>query len=673
MTVSDKHEQGLLQFFGDADLVKQFRKLKNVDKQIDFIWKIESMQNFLKDSDQNFGKSDGDTRRFREMGNKLFKVGKDMEAIKMFNKAIVKAPVNEVGKGKDLSLAIANRSAALYKSGYYKFALKDIEFALKSGYPKDLRYKLFERKIRILAELKNKDPAFDERSNFILAVKDSTLDEEKKCKLENDIQTLLDGLESDMLKITTTEKEMDDKITMHTLGKSHSYLPSLSVNVDIEFEPSRGRFAVANKDIPAGSVILVEAAVSNICKDEQIECFCDFCFKKINLCLIPCKRCAHVAYCSNKCLETAYESYHKYECGNNDMFGKILDNIQRDGKKKVGSTKDLSKLCYRAIAQKSLSWYKDNKESIFEDFPKFGDESYDKTPQHSLLNLVSHHQRIKPARLWSFLISAVCHLRALQISGYFGTKKPKVSPTLTDDELYIGGLLVHVFELMQFNTHGITESMDAEEGNKNEALKDFENKMRLVGNGLYPTLCLFNHSCDNNTYKYFAGSKLVAVASKNIYEGEEVTEGYFPSAQMIPRPQRRAWLAEHYWFDCQCTACVDDQPTLENISKHYQNFCCQKENCKGVVPETSNCPGCGDTIDVDENKVEIEKLKGTLESLREKMESETGKESSIETYNKTTEAWNKLQKLVRHPYRLLYTAEQLFWKAIRISHGNSAK
>ena len=60
----------------------------------------------------------------------------------MFNKAIVKSPVNEEGKGKDLSLAIANRSAALYKLGYHKFALKDIEFALNSGYPKDLRWHL---------------------------------------------------------------------------------------------------------------------------------------------------------------------------------------------------------------------------------------------------------------------------------------------------------------------------------------------------------------------------------------------------------------------------------------------------------------------------------------------------------------------------------------------------
>lgn len=38
--------------------------------------------------------------------------------------------------------------------------------------------------------------------------------------------------------------------------------------------------------------------------------------------------------------------------------------------------------------------------------------------------------------------------------------------------------------------------------------------LRLVGNALYPTFALFNHSCDNNTYKYFAGNKVVVVASK---------------------------------------------------------------------------------------------------------------------------------------------------------------
>ena len=68
-----------------------------------------------------------------------FKIGKDREAIKMFNKAVTKAPVNDAGKGKDLSLAIANRSAALLKLGFFSLALDDIEFAFASGYPRDLR------------------------------------------------------------------------------------------------------------------------------------------------------------------------------------------------------------------------------------------------------------------------------------------------------------------------------------------------------------------------------------------------------------------------------------------------------------------------------------------------------------------------------------------------------
>ena len=43
---------------------------------------------------------------------------------------------------------------------------------------------------------------------------------------------------------------------------------------------------------------------------------------------------------------------------------------------------------------------------------------------------------------------------------------------------------------------------------------EFENRTRVIGTAIYPTFALFNHSCDNNTYKYFAGSNLIAVASK---------------------------------------------------------------------------------------------------------------------------------------------------------------
>ena len=61
----------------------------------------------------------------------------------MFNRAIMKAPTYEEKKGRDLSLAIANRSAALMRLGYLKLALEDVEFALQSGYPADLRWREF--------------------------------------------------------------------------------------------------------------------------------------------------------------------------------------------------------------------------------------------------------------------------------------------------------------------------------------------------------------------------------------------------------------------------------------------------------------------------------------------------------------------------------------------------
>ena len=38
-------------------------------------------------------------------------------------------------------------------------------------------------------------------------------------------------------------------------------------------------------------------------------------------------------------------SYHKYECGNKDMFSKILDDLYQD--RKTESTKDLVRLGYR--------------------------------------------------------------------------------------------------------------------------------------------------------------------------------------------------------------------------------------------------------------------------------------------------------------------------------------
>ena len=68
--------------------------------------------------------------------------------------------------------------------------------------------------------------------------------------------------------------------------------------------------------------------------------------------------------------------------------------------------------------------------------------------------------------------------------------------------------------------------------------------------------------------------------------------------------------------------------------------------------------------------MEIEKLKGTLEAVRAGFEVVDNMEDNKRHYTELVEAWNKIQKLVKHPYKLLYKTEQLFWKAVRVNFGN---
>ena len=165
----------------------------------------------------------------------------------MFNKAVMKGPLNEEGKGKDFSLALANRSAALMRLGHLEAALEDVELALGSGYPKDLKYKLLDRKIRLAANLGMKEVALDSRSDFIISLKDSSLDEKKQCSMENETQAILDALENDNFEKTLKNNPSSEEPDMiHELPKTHSFLPCLSDKVEIEYDPKRGRFAVAS-------------------------------------------------------------------------------------------------------------------------------------------------------------------------------------------------------------------------------------------------------------------------------------------------------------------------------------------------------------------------------------------------------------------------------------------
>ena len=102
--------------------------------------------------------------------------------------------------------------------------------------------------------------------------------------------------------------------------------------------------------------------------------------------------------------------------------------------------------------------------------------SSDVTSSHGIWNLVSHEDKVSDTRLWWFLISALCNLRSLQLSGYFGKAKVRLGKVLEEKEKMIGELLNDLLLCLQFNTHGVTESKDRQQPQTGRKL--FENSTR---------------------------------------------------------------------------------------------------------------------------------------------------------------------------------------------------
>ena len=84
-----------------------------------------------------------------------------------FSKAVAAAPQQQ-GRGRDLSLALANRSAALLKLGFPKLCMEDIKEAITAGYPAELTYKVMDRRLRclLILETSNSDSS-DTEQDFL--------------------------------------------------------------------------------------------------------------------------------------------------------------------------------------------------------------------------------------------------------------------------------------------------------------------------------------------------------------------------------------------------------------------------------------------------------------------------------------------------------------------------
>ena len=156
----------------------------------------------------------------REEGNVLFQSGNFPASLLKYSSAVSLASPHSA----ELSLALANRSAALQRLKYHAKGVEDIDAALESGYPLEKQFKIFERRGQLCRELKQFDKARDSYAKASKLVHQSSINEEKREKFKQEMDFQIGKLEgkTDQAQSEPGLKKSDKLTELIELTEPHS-------------------------------------------------------------------------------------------------------------------------------------------------------------------------------------------------------------------------------------------------------------------------------------------------------------------------------------------------------------------------------------------------------------------------------------------------------------------
>ncbi|KAL1138752.1 hypothetical protein AAG570_008814, partial [Ranatra chinensis] len=321
------------------------------------------------------------------------------------------------------------------------------------------------------------------------------------------------------------------------------------------------RYTEAARSIKPGEIVLKERAHCAVLLDQYAATNCFHCFKRWT-CVEPCPRCSAVGFCSVGCRDKALGSHHGIECA-------ILASLWSSG------TSITCHIAFRMIAQKPCSYFANTK--LKENFKAFDGKAYNGSDYTNVYNLVRHQDQRSVEDFLHRAHVAVFLFSCLEEAGYFNNFGGSQEDLIKTEKL-VGGLLLRNLQLVQFNAHEVSQL----EMKSAECLDGV--KSVFIGGAVYPTLALFNHSCDPSIVRYFNGTTVVARAVKPIRRGETIGENYGPIFTETRREDRQTLLKNQYWFECGCAPCTENWPTIEDMDPTVLRFRCQQvESCRNVI------------------------------------------------------------------------------------------
>ncbi|KAL5241356.1 hypothetical protein ACI65C_008766 [Semiaphis heraclei] len=496
----------------------------------------------------------------KKSGNDFFQKSDHRNALNQYSLAVLHCPQTKDWRIQ-LSIVYANRSACLYHLKNYDLAISDIQRAIDNGYPKDLRYKVYDRKARCLLATKQFKLALESFRTTLGSLDDSNLSSEKRQKLQLDVENMMNMLIKDkhsnnVIMESGTTKPQEPEV----YGGQNDVYPAFSNAVSVKYNETEGRHAVAGSDVPVGKVLLTERAYASFLLSEYSHSHCTNCFVRL-VAPLPCPDCERVAFCGELCKTTALKSYHTTECS-------MLPALFSAG---VSIT---CLIALRIITQRPLKYFLDLQ-------PKLLNHTQRPRGKHqpddyiNLYELVTHREMRSVQDILHRTHLAAFYLSCLKKTNYFAVDC-NTDGQLIDDELFIGCLLLHHLMLIQFNAFEVSELRQL--GGDQETV--------FIGGSIYPTLALLNHSCDPGVVRYHQGTTVVIHNIRELRAGEAITENYGPMFMFHPKVERQQTLKNRYWFECNCIACCQDWPTWEQMKTDTSlRIRCSK--CKNAIIVTT--------------------------------------------------------------------------------------
>jgi hypothetical protein len=287
---------------------------------------------------------------------------------------------------------------------------------------------------------------------------------------------------------------------------------------------------VASKDIDMGTIIIRETPLTFALNPDKYGTHCQHCFKMIRG-VVPCPDCTWVCFCSSECLTKAQvfltyflmfqsssenlnpfflqESYHKYECGINKLL-------------LVSGLNCYPYLALRLVTIEGLNRLLALKSDLENRSEKAGtscnmNEVYLSADFRTAYNLMAHEGTITDEmwRLRTFV--AVFLLKCLKQAEFFKDDTSKtVTDGLTENEIFVGAVLLQLLNVMPCNCHDISEFVTPV-----DAFVPGYTKVSL-GSGLYASVSLLNHSCSPSYMRCNKGRDMICAANKKILKGNKV-------------------------------------------------------------------------------------------------------------------------------------------------------